>query len=163
MVITVSFQNGEKKNQQREGTRAPNNTLASSSSLTNQNSACSAPSNKNLACTSSTNQNPASSHRTANQEAADGSTTSLARSISSVSTVKRTSTPDLQRRSSLRGGSGTFVRRPEGKDPNLSPIREKLVQFRRSITEPLLQYFHDLHMVSSKKIRNSRFIKILQL
>ena len=146
------FQNGEKKNQQREGTRAPNNTLASSSSLANQNSACSAPSNKNLACTSSTNQNLASSYRTANQGAAAGSTTSLARSISSASTaVKRTSTPDLQRRSSLRGGSGTFVRRAEGKDPNLSPIREKLVQFRRSITEPLLQYFHDLHMVSSKK------------
>jgi hypothetical protein len=28
-----------------------------------------------------------------------------------------------------------------------SPLRERLLRLRRSITEPLLQYFHDMHMV----------------
>ncbi len=30
-----------------------------------------------------------------------------------------------------------------------SPLRERLLRLRRSITEPLLQYFHDIHMVRS--------------
>jgi hypothetical protein len=40
------------------------------------------------------------------------------------------------------------VSRNAGMTGNLSPIREHLQKFRRSVTEPLFQYFHDLHMVS---------------
>lgn len=56
----------------------------------------------------------------------------------STAVAKRTSTPDLNRNPSRYKNSAN----------NLSPIREKLMQFRRSITEPLLQYFHEVHMVS---------------
>ena len=57
----------------------------------------------------------------------------------STAVSKRTSTPDLNRNPSGYKNSAN----------NLSPIREKLMQFRRSITEPLLQYFHEVHMVSN--------------
>ena len=33
---------------------------------------------------------------------------------------------------------------------NKSPVKEKIQKMRRSITEPLIQYFHDITMVSSQ-------------
>ena len=80
---------------------------------------------------------------------------------------KRTSTPELKRGASYNNGSHAVQHRSKsalghgGGGENgagvsvttlvggnqLSPIREQLHKFRRSVTEPLLQYFHDLHMV----------------
>jgi hypothetical protein len=37
-----------------------------------------------------------------------------------------------------------------------SPLRERLLRLRRSITEPLLQYFHDMHMVRGPKCLSPR-------
>ena len=34
-------------------------------------------------------------------------------------------------------------------DKTVSPVKDKLQKMRRSITEPLLQYFHDITLVSS--------------
>ena len=47
-------------------------------------------------------------------------------------------------------------RQTSSEDQNKSPVKDKLQKMRRSITEPLLQYFHEMTMV-----RN--FYKILSL
>ena len=41
----------------------------------------------------------------------------------------------------------TLRRQISMEDPNKSPVKEKLQKMRRSITEPLMQYFHDMTMV----------------
>ena len=74
-------------------------------------------------------------------------TTSTTRTTSTT-VIKRTSTPDLGRK-----GSREVGRSLEVGETNLSPIREKLMRFRRSITEPLFQYFHELQMVSNRTMR----------
>jgi len=42
----------------------------------------------------------------------------------------------------------TLRRQISMEDPNKSPVKEKLQKMRRSITEPLMQYFHDMTMTS---------------
>ena len=42
----------------------------------------------------------------------------------------------------------TLRRQASVDDSNKSPVKEKLQKMRRSITEPLMQYFHDMTMVS---------------
>ena len=41
----------------------------------------------------------------------------------------------------------TLRRQASVDDNNKSPVKEKLQKMRRSITEPLMQYFHDMTMV----------------
>ena len=42
-------------------------------------------------------------------------------------------------------------RQTSSEDQNKSPVKDKFQKMRRSITEPLMQYFHEMHMVSYLK------------
>ena len=46
-------------------------------------------------------------------------------------------------------------------DKIVSPVKDKLQKMRRSITEPLMQYFHDITLVSETKLSLDRSFKLL--
>lgn len=58
-----------------------------------------------------------------------------------------TSVKTLTREESVK----TLVRQTSDNTDSKSPVKEKLDKMRRSITEPLIQYFHDITLVSSTR------------